>query len=228
MQMPFTAAQFFGVFRAYNEWLWPGQLVLYSLAFIMVSFALGEPRRSRIVLVTLAAMWAWMAVGYHLAFFTSINPAARVFAGMFLLQAALMLWHAVHTGRLRISTELEPWRRRSGLLLVGYALVAYPIVGYLLGQRFPALPTFGLPCPTTIFTLAILLWCERPLPWTVFVVPALWSVIATSAAVSFGVGEDYALLPATVAVLAVVAWRSRQPRRLARRSSKPWATPRRT
>ena len=49
------------------------------------------------------------------------------------------------------------------------------------------------------------------MPLLVFVVPALWAVIATWAAVSFGVGKDYALLPAVTVVIAVVVRRRRIP-----------------
>jgi uncharacterized protein DUF6064 len=65
------------------------------------------------------------------------------------------------------------------------------------------LPTFGLPCPTTIFTLGLFLWCRRPTPWLLLVVPALWAAIAISAAVSFHVFEDYALPVAAVVLIAV-------------------------
>lgn len=57
----------------------------------------------------------------------------------------------------------------------------------------PALPTFGLPCPTTIFTLGILLFTKPPVPRSVFIVPLLWSAIGTSAAVQLGIPQDYGL-----------------------------------
>ena len=40
----------------------------------------------------LAAHWIWSALAYHAAFFTRINPAAWLFAVLFLIQAALFLW----------------------------------------------------------------------------------------------------------------------------------------
>jgi hypothetical protein len=75
----------------------------------------------------------------------------------------------------------------------------------MLGQRYPELPTFGLPCPTTIFTLGMLSLCPRPVPWTLYLIPGLWAVIATSAAWVFGIGEDLALVPALLASVALNA-----------------------
>ena len=210
MQMPFTSEQFFQVMRQYNESVWPGQLVLYAIGVITTAVAIRMPARSKLVFATIALLWAWMAIAYHLAYFTTINPMAYLFGAMFLVQGALITWYAFRS-RLQLSYDVGSARRGVGWALVAYALLAYPVLGYMLGQRYPTIPTFGLPCPTTIFTLGILVWCARPVPWTLFVVPALWSLIATSAAMTFGVGEDYALVPAFALAVGVFAWKPRMP-----------------
>jgi hypothetical protein len=61
------------------------------------------------------------------------------------------------------------------------------------GHFYPAAATFGLPCPTTVATLGLLLWLVPPVPWPLVVIPLLWSAVGTSAAVVLGVREDYAL-----------------------------------
>jgi hypothetical protein len=158
------------------------------------------------VMAILAALWAWMAVGYHVLFFSSINPLAYAFAAVFLFQAAMLAWHGLKTGRLAIAQPVDRTELIGGAALIGYALVVYPGIALAVGQRYPAIPTFGLPCPTTIFTLGLLLWCKRPLPWIVLVVPGLWAVIAALAAVSLGVVEDYALPLAAALVIGVRMW----------------------
>ena len=73
------------------------------------------------------------------------------------------------------------------------------------GRRYPALPTFGLPCPTTIFTNGLLLFAEAPTPRIVFAVPILSAGIGSLAAFGLGVTEDLALLiAAAVGVAALV------------------------
>ena len=204
MQMPFTTDQFFAVMREYNTSVWPGQLILYAIGLLTASLVIWKPRHSSFVLGAIALLWGWMAIAYHLMFFTDINPMAYAFAVMFLAEAILIAWYAFGTRRLRFSPEAGRAARGLGLLLIAYALVIYPALARVLSQRYPAIPTFGLPCPTTIFTLGILVQCARPLPTAVLVVPGAWALIATSAAVSFGVGEDYALLPAFVLVVGVL------------------------
>ena len=193
VQTPFSADQFFSVFAQYNQAVWPSQVVLILLALILVGVAAGERRYSRFAAAIVAAFWAWMAIAYHWAFFRAINPVAVVFAALFLFEAAAIAWHGVRTRRLELDTELHIVSRLGGWTLIVYALVIYPILAWAFGQRYPAMPTFGLPCPTTIFTLGIFLWCKRPVPWVLLIVPGLWAAIATTAATSFGVFEDYAL-----------------------------------
>jgi Family of unknown function (DUF6064) len=63
------------------------------------------------------------------------------------------------------------------------------------------IPTFGLPCPTTIFTAGLLLLAP-PHSRSVAIVPIVWSLIGGSAAFVLGVTADYAL-PVAGGVLAV-------------------------
>ena len=204
MRLPFSAEQFFGLFVRYNEAVWPLQLLLVTAAIIVVIVAVSAPRRSRIVTGSLAALWAYAALAYHLAFFTTLTPAAHLFAALFLVEAALLGWHGLHTRRLHLAVPPDATARIVGIVLILYALVGYPALAHVAGQRYPAMPTFGVPCPTTIFTLGVLMWCLRPVPWSVLVVPVGWSVIATVAAVAFGVVEDFALPVAAALSLAVL------------------------
>jgi len=93
------------------------------------------------------------------------------------------------------------------MLAVAYALAGYPWVGSIVGHRYPYLPTFGLPCPTTIFTLAVLVLARPPVAWSLFVIPIGWSLIGTVAALEFGVVQDYALLVTAAFSLAAAAMR---------------------
>lgn len=85
-------------------------------------------------------------------------------------------------------------------------LLIYPLIGLSLGRVYPASPTFGLPCPTTIFTFGILLWIDRRVPVHLAMVPLLWAVIGTSAVFSFDIVEDAALAVAG-AVTAILLFR---------------------
>jgi hypothetical protein len=200
IRLPFSREEFFDLFAAYNGALWPAVVTLW-LASVVAGVWVVSSRRShdRWISGLLALHWAWSAIAYHLVFFTRINPAAWLFAGIFLLQAALFFWSGVIRGRLSFAPPRTPWTP-IGWFLVAYALL-YPAISAVEHGSVLRIPTFGLPCPTTILTTGLLL-LAAPHSRTLAIVPIVWSVIGGSAAFLLGVSADYAL-PVGGAVLAV-------------------------
>ena len=88
--------------------------------------------------------------------------------------------------------------------MIAYSLVLYPLLGYSIGHIFPRSQTFGVPCPTTIFTFAMLLWQREPVPFYVVAIPLLWSLIGFTAAFYFGIIEDIGLLLAALLTTAIL------------------------
>jgi len=212
MELPFDADQFLRLFAAYNSAVWPFQFVIVGVALAALYFAMRPGARSeRSPAFLLAALWVWSGVVYHLMFFRQINSAAILFGALFLSQAVLLMALARRRRlRLRFSRSLAGW---SGATLIAYALIVYPILGALLGHTYPATPTFGAPCPVTIFTFGLLLWNVERTPWYAFGIPVLWSLVGSSAIITLGMREDLGLPVAaaiTLAVLVAGHVRSRQ------------------
>jgi hypothetical protein len=202
MMMPFSRAEVFWVFARYNEAVWPAPIVLYALALVAAFLAFRRsPAGSRGANGILAVMWLWMAVAYHAAFFASVNPLAIVFAIVFAIQSLLFGWLAFRGG-----TVYQPKEDSAGLagaLLIVFSLAVYPALSIAAGHRYPAQPTFGLPCPTTIFTIGMLAWAGELAPKRLLVIPVLWAAVAASAAIQLGVIEDLSL-PVAAIVMVVV------------------------
>jgi hypothetical protein len=199
--MPFTVEQFFAVFRDYNEAVWPAQVALVALGLAAVVLLFNQRSATgRLISAILAALWTWMAVAYHLLYFVRINPMAWAFGALFLFEAVLFLWAGVIQGKLRFVVLADPRSWIGGLLLL-YALVIYPLLGALLGHAYIESPTFGLPCPTTIFTLGLLLFLLEPFPRLILAVPVVWAGVGTLAAFHLGVPQDFGLLAAGLAGL---------------------------
>lgn len=191
--LPFTRAEFFEVFRAYNVAVWPAQWLL-AAAGVLVLVCVGSRRdvAARVAMVLLAALWLWMAVAYHLLHFWRVNPAAPAFALLSAGGAALLLWGGLRSRPPRFAWQPSP-RSIVGLSLACYGLIAYPLLNPLFGHSYPAAPGFGLPCPTTVFTIGVLSLAEPSLPRVLLMAPALWSVVGATAAVVLDVPQDYVL-----------------------------------
>jgi len=206
MQLPFTEEQFFDLFVAYNGALWPALVALWIVS-VVASVRLFSLRRppDRWISALLAAHWMWSALAYHVAFFVRINPAAWVFAALFLLQGALFFWWGVVQGRL----SFAPWRNAwspVAWVLIAYSLL-YPGINAVQHFSVSRIPAFGVPCPTTIFTAGVLMLAMRR-SWRLSIIPVMWSVIGGSAANLFGVRADYAL-PIAGMALAIFSLQTR-------------------
>jgi hypothetical protein len=193
--LPFTADQFFSVFAAYNTAIWPAQIVAYLLGvFVLCATLTARAWADRVAAGVVALFWVWNGLAYHLAFFAAINPAAYGFGALFVLQGVLFFAYGTVAGRLRFAGRTD-WRGVLGLVLIAYAALIYPALGYLFGHAWPNAPVFGVaPCPTTIFTLGVLMLAAGPLPLWLVAIPIAWAGIGGTAAVLLNVPEDLGLL----------------------------------
>jgi hypothetical protein len=201
MSLPFTAVAFFEVFARYNLATWPLVVALWVAAagaLVAVARAPGEGA-GRLASAVLAVLWLWGGLVYHATYFTSINPAAWGFAALFVAEAGLLGWYGVVQRRLTLGTAAGlSWWLGAGL---GTYALAYPALNLVAGHTYPALPSFGVPCPTGIFTVGLLLTTANRPPVAVIVVPALWALIGGSAALVLGVATDYVLLACSALVV---------------------------
>jgi uncharacterized protein DUF6064 len=204
MQLPFTHDQFLDVFGAYNRALWPAAILTWLLtAAAIVALYRRGPRASRVVAAVLAFHWGWAGIAYHLAFFRSINPAATLFGAVFVLQAALFLWRGVLGSQLSFQPTSSFWGRLGGALIT-YSLL-YPALGLALGLAYPRFPSFGVPCPTAILTVGLLLLAPRREARRLCAIPVLWAAVGGSAAVLLNIRADFALVVAGLLLLLFAA-----------------------
>ena len=72
------------------------------------------------------------------------------------------------------------------------------------------MPTFGLPCPTTIFTIGLLCFAVQPLPRSPLIGPLLWCLVGAQAAFFLGVQPDLGLIVAGAVSVGLLATAGRQ------------------
>ena len=132
MKTPFTVEQFLEVFRNYNETVFPVQVIFYLISVIAIYLAVKPTSKSGgIISGVLAFLWLWMGIVYHLIFFTSINKAAYLFGALFTLQGILFLTLGVFQSKLVFRFRSDKYGI-TGILLILFALIIYPVLGYSL------------------------------------------------------------------------------------------------
>jgi len=203
--LPFTREQFLAVFVAYNEAVWPVQVLAYLLGLLMAVLIIRlSAQGSRVVWAGLAAMWLWTGVAYHGMSFSAISNGAWGFAALFVVQGLLLIEAGVLRARLAFG-RAKGWSGWMGWALVVYASIGYPLLGQMLGHGYPAMPMFGItPCPVTLFTFGLFLLTTEPIPRRLLVIPVVWSVIGGSAAFLLAIPQDWPLFFSGVSVLALL------------------------
>jgi Family of unknown function (DUF6064) len=210
MKLPFTTEQFLDVFSKYNESIWPLQIFFYfSAVYCIYSVFRRTAFSHKLVFMFLVFIWLWMGVVYNIIFFASINTAAYLFGSLFILQALVFVYEGLIENRLMFEFTGSIYNY-AGALHVIFALAVYPLLGFILGHRYPQSPTFGLPCPTTIFTLGIILFIRGRIPLLLIAIPLLWSVIGFTAAFTLDIYEDTGLLAAGLISITLVVFKNRK------------------
>jgi hypothetical protein len=210
MQLPFTIEQFLAVFAAYNTSVWPMQIILNLLGILAIGLCFRSTVPSQVIAAILTVLWAWTGIAYHWMFFAAVNPAAKIFALLFIAQAGIFLVFGMLKKSLVFGFE-KSWKSYIGAVLLLYGMVVYPVLGHFLGHMYPSCPTFGAPCPTTIFTFGLLMWTKGRVKWYILILPLIWSLIGFGAALKLGIYEDVGLLVSgVVGTIVLLATRNPQ------------------
>ncbi len=216
MTLPFTRLAFLHLFGAFNHTTWPVLLLLWLASLVCVVALVRGTASSRRVSALLAVHWLWSGLAYHAWFFTRINPAALVFATLFVVQGLLFVRAAL---RGDLTFIWEPTLRQMSGLAFAVASLAYPLLVLVSGHRLPDAPTFGVPCPTVLFTIGVLLCAHGPVPRSLLAIPLVWSAVGGSAAVVLGMTPDVLLIAGGVALVPLLL-----PARVLRTAER-WGTP---
>ncbi len=222
--LPFSTDVFLYLFEQYNRAIWPAQPIAYALGLLALIAAVKPfAGSSRLIWTLLALAWLWNGIAYHLMHFTQINFWAYGFAALFVVQGLLFAWTALRSRlEIRFVPDAFGW---TALAIALFALLVYPAIGWAVGHGWPRAPMFGVaPCPTTIFTWALLLMSVPRTPLRLPIIPLIWSLIGGTAAYFLGVPEDLALPLTAVIALKMIVWRNRHIRKSATTSAEPALT----
>lgn len=162
---------------------------------------------ARVAVGLLAVFWLWVAWAFLLQRYATINWAATWFAAAFALEGFALLGVATLWRQPR--PPAAAWPRRAGAGLLGFALVAMPLLAWLPGRTWTEAQVLGMmPDPTVVATLGVLLCLRPPAAGVLLLVPLAWSVVSGATLWAMGTA-DAALLPAAGAVTVALFARPR-------------------
>jgi len=172
--MPFSLEMLLTYFAAYNERIWPMQVVGFALGLLTLVPLFRSGRVwDRVVTGVLAFLWLWLGLVFWRE---AAATMAMLYAPtvLFAVQGALFLYALVRDRITYGSVELI--HTAIGLAFIAYALLGYPLVGLLVGHVYPRAALSPLfPCPAIVLTFGVLLLARR-VPLYLLVIPTLWAM----------------------------------------------------
>lgn len=190
---------------AYNEAVFPLQIALLAVAVILMYFLMVNPsaKITTVIKGVLSFVCAWNAVVFFLMFGREL-PGTVLGAPLFGLAAILFAWD-IKAGKTQFRFPEAKWQRYVTVILIVCAC-AYPVIGYGLGHVYPKACTFGtMPCPTTVFALALLAAAVPRVDKKVYIVLLVWALPAFGKCLgALDLYEDCILFWAGVYALAVL------------------------
>lgn len=203
-----SAEGFYNLVRSYNMAIWPVHILTFLLGVTAVVLALRKTSNSdKIIAGILAFLWLWSGVVFLMVllgswiptFFGFAVPGFGYLSGiLFIIQGTLFVYFGVIRRSLSFKHTAD-FQGVIGSVMVIYAMVIYPIVGYATGHPLPGYPAFGTAaCPVAIFTLGMLLWTNRRMPQFIPIIPIIWGLAGILAVVSIKVWADAGLFIAGV------------------------------
>jgi len=211
MNIPFTPEQFFEIFAKYNSAIFPVQILilLMGVACLLLIHS-SKPYKNKLIVGFIGLLWLWIGIVYHLTFFTEINKAAFVFGGLFIIQGILFFSNAFKGNGLTFAFN-PSINDYIGYFFIIFGLIIYPVIGYFTNASAAHTISLGLPCPSTIFTFGLLMLAGSKIPRYLLIIPLLWALVGSTAALKFGVYQDVMLLVSAVIVLYFV-FKQKRPR----------------
>ena len=154
-----TTEAFRSNLESYNNAIFPMQIITLIVAIILTYFLFAKlsAKTNNVMKAYLAFTYAWMAVVYYFILAPSSLKPGFPILGIFFAVVALLFAIDILTGKTEFKLPKTRRRKYLTLILIIYALVLYPSMDWVLGHPYPRILLFGVvPCPTTIFAIALL------------------------------------------------------------------------
>lgn len=209
---------FFSTLQSYNEAFLSITIFTFLLGALIVYLAARKSKNSsKVISALMSFLWIWSGVVFFIIYYGPIDaeflgltiPGVWYLGGiLFLIQSFLFLFFGVVKSSLsfKFSSEIS---HVIGALMILYAMVIYPIIGFLSGYGYPRYPIFGTaPCPLTIFTVGLLQWSDRKIPLVIVVIPFIWALMGIMPVLALNVWADIGEVLSGIVGFSIILYRN--------------------
>lgn len=186
------AEVFFNNVSAYNVSIFPMQIITLVVAIILTYLLFVRPSTvvSKLIKIYLSFTFVWFALMFP------FEGVLKIIFGLVHIVIAILFFIDIFTAKIEFKFPETSGKRYFMLFLIFSAFALYPLIEYMSGHLYPKILLFGVaPCPTIIFSLALLIGAVPKVSKIIFILltfPAIFSGL--SVPIMLGVWADLLLL----------------------------------
>jgi hypothetical protein len=186
------AEVFFKNVSAYNVSIFPMQIITLVVAVILTYLLFVRPSAivNKLIKVYLSLTFIWFV------FMFPFEGVLKITFGLLHLAIAIFFFIDIFTAKTEFKFPETSGKRTFMLFFIFSAFALYPLIEYMSGHIYPKVLLFGVaPCPTVIFSLALLIGAVPKVGKLIFILlifPAIFSGL--SVPILLGVWADLLLL----------------------------------
>ena len=172
----FTTETFWSQIGAYNDATLGVQVIMTVVAVVLMFFVFTKPsnRANMLMKAFLSFAFAWNAIVFFLMY---AEPSPFSYLGTVLFVIISILF-AIDIFMKKIEFRLPDMKHMKYLTLFLILLVfLYPFIGYALGHVYPKTCTPLMPCPLTVFAIALVAAAMPKIDKKVFVALLPWALL---------------------------------------------------
>jgi hypothetical protein len=173
-----SAEKWWSQVGAYNEAVFPMQIIMLAVALVLSCFLFAKPgpKIGKLMKAYLSFAFFWNGMVFFMIFGKEL-PGKFLGIPLFVLLGILMAWD-IHTNKIQLKFPGTTWQKYLLVLLILCSFF-YPLIGYVFGHYYPKACTFGvMPCPTTVFALALLAASIPKVDKKIYILLLLWALPA--------------------------------------------------
>jgi len=191
----------------YNNAIFPVQIVTLSVAVILTCllFAKPGPMVNKLMKAYLAFTYAWIGVAFAIIFIPSQIFPQFIPLGILLIAVGILFAIDIFSGKTEFRLPESGGKKYFTIFWVICAFILYPLIGSVIHYQSPMNMLLGvLPCPTTIFSLALMSGAIPKVDKKVFILLLGFALISGIFAPFEGIYVDFLLLASGIYGLVVL------------------------
>jgi len=176
----------------YNDSIFPMQIITLVVAIILTYLLFVRPSTilNKLIKIYLSFTFVWFVLMFP------FEGVFKIAFGLVHIVIAILFFIDIFTAKIEFKFPETSGKKYFMLFLIFSAFALFPLIEYMSGHLYPKILLFGVaPCPTIIFSLALLIGAVPKVGKLIFIL-LIFSAISSglSAPIMFEVWADLLLL----------------------------------